>query len=134
MTSWIGEKKIQNTNFQLHGIMSLQFFLVSKHRKWRDFEQLNIGILKVFITYPRFQRFWLFSNFHCKDTHVDMGIPKIPACRGTSLASICTFRISDFKNFVDKTTSCSKPPFSSFERFCHPATSSTILVIFKLSL
>ena len=78
--------------------------------------------------------FWLFSIFHCKDTHIDMGIPKIPACRGTSLASICTFRISDFKNFVDKTTSCSKPLFSSFERFCHPATSSTILVIFKLSL
>ena len=44
-----------------------------------------------------------------------MGIPKIPACRGTSLTFICTFRISDFKNFVDKTTSCRKPLFSSFE-------------------
>merc|ERR1712115_396664 len=53
---------------------------------------------------------------------------------GTSLASICTFRISDLKKCVDKTTSCSKPLYSSFERFCHTATSSTILVIFKLSL
>ena len=79
-----------------------------------------------FLTNPRCQRFWLFSNFHCKDTHIDMGIPKIPACRGTSLASICTFQISDFKNFVDKTTSWRKPLLSSFERFCHPATSSTI--------
>ena len=114
--------------------IALLFFLVSKHRKWRDFMQLKICILKVFLTNPRCQRFWLFSNFHCKDTHIDMGIPKIPACSGTCLASICTFQISDFKNFVDKTTSCSKPLYSSFERFCHPATSSTILVIFKLSL
>ena len=90
------------------------FFLVSKQRKWRDFEQLNIGILKVFLTYPRFQRFRSFSNFHCKNTHIDMGIPKIPACRGISLASNCTFRIYEFKNVVDKITSGSMPLFSFY--------------------
>ena len=104
-------------------------FLVSKHRKWRYFEQLNIGNLKVFITLRRFQRFWLFSKCHCKSTHIDMDIPKTPACRGISLASDYNFRISDLKNCVDKTSSGSKSLFSSFERFCLPATISTILVI-----
>ena len=44
--------------------------------------------------------------------HADMSIPKIPAYRGISLASNDTFRIYDFKNVVDKTTSGSKPLFS----------------------
>ena len=44
----------------------------------------------------------------------DMSIPKISACRGISLASIYTFRISDFKNFADKITSGSMPIFSFY--------------------
>ena len=87
-----------------------------------------------FFTLRRFQRFWLFSNCHCKNMHADMSISKISACRGISLDFKCTFRISDFKNVVDKTSSGNKSLFSSFERFCLPATISTILVIFKLSL
>ena len=75
-----------------------------------------------------------FGYCHCKNTHIDMDIPKILPCRGISLPSCCIFRISEFKHFVDKTTSGSKPLFSSFERFFHPVTISTILVIFKLSL
>ena len=63
-----------------------------------------------------------------------MDIPKIPVCRGTSLPSNCTFRNSDFKTVIDKTTSDSKPLISSFEGFCHSATIATIMVIFKLSL
>ena len=94
--------------------IALLFFLVSKHRKWRDFKHLNIGILKVSVTLRRFQRFWLFSNCHCKNMHADMSIPKISACRGISLASICTFRISDLKNVVDKITSGSMPVFSFY--------------------
>ena len=41
--------------------------------------------------------FWLFSNCHCKNTHADMSIPKIPACKRISLASNYTFRISELK-------------------------------------
>ena len=114
--------------------IALLFFLVSKHRKWRDFKHLNIGILKVFVTLLQIQRFWLFSKCHCKNTHIVMDIPNIPACRGISLASDCNFRISNFQNFVDKMSSGNKSLFSSFERFCLPATISTILVIFKVSL
>ena len=44
-------------------------------------------LLNVFVTLRRVQRFWLFSIFHSKDTHIDMSIPKIPACKGISLAS-----------------------------------------------
>ena len=77
-------------------------------------------LLYVFVTLRRYQRFWLFSNCHCKNTQADMPIPKMHACRGISLASNCTFRIYEVKNVVDKITSGSMPLLSFyFQRlFC----------------
>ena len=97
--------------FPISKILSIKRLPVTSH---------YFHLLNVFVSLRRFQRFWLFSNCHCKNTHIDMSIPKIPACRGISLASKCTFRISDFKNFVDKITSGSMPIFSIyFQRpFC----------------
>ena len=60
------------------------------------------------------QRFGLFSKCHCKNTFLEMDIPKISACSGISLAFKGTFRISDFKNFADKITSGSMPIFSFY--------------------
>ena len=62
-------------------------------------------LLNDFVTLQQVQRFWLFSNCHCKNMHADMSIPKIPVCRGIYLASNCSFWISEWKHFVDKITS-----------------------------
>ena len=43
-----------------------------------------------------------------------LALSNLSACRGISLASIYTFRISDFKNFADKITSGSMPIFSFY--------------------
>ena len=93
----------------VHGTV---FFKVSKHRKWRDFKQLNIGILKFVVTLRRFQGILSFLKCHCKNTHIDMDIPKITACRGIILASNSTFRISDFNFFSIK-----RLPVAS--HYCH---------------
>merc|ERR1712102_124358 len=91
--------------FPISKILSIKRLPVASH---------YFHLLNVFVSLRRFQRFWLFSNCHCKNTHIDMSISKIPTCRGISPPSKCTFRISDLKNVVDKITSSSMPKISIY--------------------
>merc|ERR1712102_122398 len=71
--------------FPISKILSIKRLPVASH---------YFHLLNVFVSLRRFQRFWLFSNCHCKNTHIDMSIPKIPACRGISLYALFEFPIS----------------------------------------